>query len=661
MSATASLIHVWGLTLVFALTGFAAAAGDSAAVPFVKQWRPDTGHVRVDRVAIGPARAELANEAGILRECLDQHQVLVGDDGPTIQLDMATVEFPHSASAYASSIQDQGYRIRISASGVLIQGRTPAGVFYGIQTLRQFIDKDGDLPCGEIIDWPDLAYRGIMVDPARANENADYYERLIRFCGRRKINRLHMHLTDDQNVCLYNEEYGALLHPQAWRVEQLRPLVLLARRHHIELIPEIESLGHARVFLRHPEARDILHQTTENKPAGSWTGTDQPGYTNVLCPASAKTYEYLKKMYARAADSFPYPELHIGCDEVDMTACARCEARFPGISHADWFLKHVLRCRDLAAGHDRRTALWGDMLLQHRRIAERLPRTGVVIYDWHYGPNVSEDSLIYFKQLGFEVVACPALMCYPHMILPSEARYENIRRFADIARVHDARGVNTTIWIPTRYMSDVLWPGIAYAAAYAWAGSNWDEAAFYRGFAREQFDSAQGAELAGAWQELCRIDWPLKQFKTSCWIDDETLAAAQEEAGGALGAAALRHLSALEHVRGRFERIRADIKRNRVAWDAIEHSADILAYTLQHFMASAEVRRDGRLNQTLLRELDSGCVQAIEWLEADWNRNRFADDPYKADLNHTGQHLLHRFRQMHAFHQRLLKQAAEER
>jgi len=660
--AAASFARIAGLILICALAGaFTAADSPASTISLVKHWKPAAGHLRIERVVISSSGVDLASEADILRECLVQRQIPVGAPGQLIRLSLGAIEFSTISSAYADSLRDQGYRMEIGENRILIEGRTPAGVFYGIQTLLQLIDEDRDLPCGEITDWPDLVDRGIMVDPARANENARYYERLIRFCGRHKINRIHVHLTDDQNVCLYHEEYDTLLHPRAWRAEQLEPLVQLAKRFHIELIPEIESLGHARVFLRHPGFRDILHQTTKDKPAGSWTGSDEPGYTNVLCPASPKTYEYLKKMYARTSESFPHPVLHIGCDEVDMTTCARCEARFPGISHSEWFLQHLLRCRELVADCDRQTALWGDMLLQHRDMVERIPRTGTVIYDWHYKPDVSEDSVLFFKRKGFEVVACPALMCYPHMILPSESRFENIRRFADIARTHDARGLNTTIWIPTRYMSDVLWPGIAYAAAYSWAGSHWDEGAFYRGFAKVQFDSSQGDALAEVWHDLCRIEWPLKTFKTSCWIDNETLEEARQQAGGKLGTAAKQHLSRLVHIRGRFERIRADINRNHVTWDAIEHSADILAYTLQHFLASAELRRDGRLNEKLLRKLDSGCIQAIEWIEGDWDRNRFVDDPYKADLNRTGQHMLHRFRQMHAFHERCLSEAEQGR
>ena len=125
------------------------------------------------------------------------------------------------------------------------------------------------------------------------------------------------------------------------------------------------------------------------------------------------------------------------------------------------------------------------MLLHHRDIIDRIPTAGTLIYDWHYRADVSDESVKFFKEHGFEVVGCPALVCAPHMILPSDQNYTNIRRFAEIARAQDILGIDTTIWIPTRYLSDALWPGIAYAAVHSWARSNWDEPAFYRSFMHE--------------------------------------------------------------------------------------------------------------------------------------------------------------------------------
>jgi hypothetical protein len=297
------------------------------------------------------------------------------------------------------------------------------------------------------------------------------------------------------------------------------------------------------------------------------------------------------------------------------------------------------------------------MLLRHREIVDRLPIRSTVIYDWHYRPEVSSESAVFFKKRGFAVIGCPALMCYPYMILPSGRSRENIRRFAEIARDEDLLGLNTTIWIPTRYMSDVLWPGIAFAASHSWAGGNWDDAVFYRNFVRDFFGSPDGDAFARAWKGLGQIDWPLKRFQLSCWFDEKTLDQAQQAARGEAGAVARRSLEQLAGIQTELSRIRGTIRKNTIAWEVIERSAAILGYTLEHLLASETLQGDGRLDAALLRSLDDRCLECIQWIEADWDRNRFADDPYKSDLNRTGQHLLHRFHQMHAYHARLLAKA----
>src|SRR5438045_1719287 len=131
-------------------------------------------------------------------------------------------------------------------------------------------------------------------------------------------------------------------------------------------------------------------------------------------------------MYAAAAELFDSPVIHIGCDEVDMTSCARCAAAFPGISRTDWFRQHVLRCRDLVAKHGRKAAVWGDMLLKDRQILDGVDPKSLIIYDWEYHADVTGESSRFFSGRGFEVVACPALMCYPHIILPDSHDYSNI-------------------------------------------------------------------------------------------------------------------------------------------------------------------------------------------------------------------------------------------
>lgn len=623
------------------------AGGPHSVVPAAKQWNESSGSLDLTVCRLADHPADLANEAAILTDLLHKRSVRLESSGALIRLEHGELPLPLIVSTHADAIRNQAYALLIDADGVVIKGATAAGVYYGIQTFRQIITAQRTAPHVEILDWPDLPFRGVMVDPARANENADYYQRLIDFCGRYKLNRLHLHLTDDQAITLHHDDYAPILHPFAWKPDALQRLVRIAQRHHIQIIPEIESLGHARIFLKHPDYAEFLHQTKSNRPPGSWVGTTRPGYTNVLCPASERAASYLRDMYDLCADVFPYPIVHLGCDEVDMTTCSRCTAAFGEVSRAEWFRRHLLNCRALAPRH-KRVAVWGDMLLRYPEIMDGLSADDFVIYDWHYNANVSDKSVQVFREKGFQVIACPALVCHPRMILPTADNYTNIRRFAEIARNHDLRGINTTIWIPTRYLSDSLWPGIAYAAGHSWAGSNWNEAEFYRRFVADFFGSDRGDAFAAAWEKIGAIDWDLFRFRTSCWFDDESLADAKGKVAE-IEADATRQLAELRSAAEILASIRPTVTDHKIAWDAYEHSVAILAFTIEHFLAAGTIGRDPRHDRKILREMDKTCAKALGWIEADWDRNRFADDPGKADLHNTGQHLLHRFRQMHAY------------
>ena len=647
------------MLLIFLMIFHIQARGDYMVIPFVKEWKLSPETITLTGVTPSIQSGALNNEMEQLKQVLQEKQISIIEQGLPIRLEIAPVQFPSIAASYKNQIEQQGYFLKVARDGIIIQSRSAGGIFYGIQTLSQMIDTSNYVPCVEIRDWPDLSVRMIMVDPARQNENFDYYKRFIRFCAHYKINAILLHLTDDQTSCLYHPDYPELMHPHAWREEQIRDLIAYAQYYHIELIPEIESFGHSRMFVRRPDFREILHQTAEKKSKQDWYGTDISGYTNVLCPASEKTYEYLDKMYTQSAKTFTSQYLHIGCDEVDMTRCERCEKKFPGISQSDWFLKHLLRCRELIAKQRRKTALWSDMLLSHPEILKGLPSENTIIYDWHYQPDVSAESNAFFKKQGFEVIGCPSLVCSPHMILPDKHNYINIQRFAEIARQNDLMGLNTTIWIPTRYMSDALWLGIAYACVHSWSGSKWDAIAFYSTFLNDFFGSCEGLAFAQVWNELSEIVWHCAEFNTSCWIDEKSLLEAREMAeskGNEVNAT----LKKLQEIRDKLTKIGRGVRKNQSAWNTIERSVVILSYTLEHLLTAKNVRISDKWNDSLIREIDRTCLQAIQWIEEDWDRNRYPDDPNKKGIYLPEQHLLHRFNQMHNYHQQILTEGVEK-
>ena len=106
------------------------------------------------------------------------------------------------------ALGEEGYRLVVTRAGVTLTAARPAGLFYGGQTLRQLlpaaIEADVRQPgpwriaLGTIHDRPRFAWRGAMLDVARHFHGVDEVERLIDLMALYKLNRLHLHLSDDQ-------------------------------------------------------------------------------------------------------------------------------------------------------------------------------------------------------------------------------------------------------------------------------------------------------------------------------------------------------------------------------------------------------------------------------------------------------------------------------
>lgn len=209
---------------------------------------------------------------------------------------------------------EEGYVLDVSPVRIRIEGGSPAGVFYGIQTLLQEIENGG-LKCGRITDAPRYRWRGYMLDEARHFSGEKRVKQLLDLMARFKMNRFHWHLTDAPGWRIEIKRYpkltlvggeGCYSDPDApaqyYTQEQIRDIVAYAKARHIEVIPEIDMPGHA---------------TAANRAYPEYTGggTEQfPDFTfNV---GREETYAYLTNILREVADLFPGPYMHIGGDEV---------------------------------------------------------------------------------------------------------------------------------------------------------------------------------------------------------------------------------------------------------------------------------------------------------------------------------------------------------
>ena len=491
-----------------------------------------------------------------------------------------------------------------------------------------------------------------MVDSARQHENKTYFKRLIEFCGQYKINHIQIHLTDHQTSCLYHNDFPELMHPNAWKKNDILELNKLASKHHIKLVPEIESFGHSRMFTRLKDATDYLHQTEMMESDSWWIIIDIPGYTNMLCPASDKAIKYIEEMYQKAT-AFNSNLIHIGFDEVDLSNCKRCNEKFGKLSGPKLFQRHLNHCIQIASPNYEKVGIWGDMILKYPEILNSIPKDKLIIYDWNYNPNISPKSINLFQESGFEIIACPALMCWPYIIMPSKNNYENIHNFISVAREKELLGVNTTIWVPQRYLSDATWIGIAYAAEQSWGGSKWNDNAFLEKFLFQFFGSNDKEQFIKTWNLLMTSIMSQEFFVPGCWKDEETL----EKARNLLADKSqyiFNNIDNLKIIKRELIKIGTSVKFHQREWKALEVSAEIQLFVLEHLAASADIKINNSWNTDLLNKIDSKCKFILDEIERDWDRNRFSDDPNKNGLYQPHEHLLYNFSQMHQFHQKIL-------
>jgi hexosaminidase len=349
------------------------------------------------------------------------------NDGISIALD----------NALADELGPEGYRLEVAPRSVQIRAAYSAGLFYGIQTLRQLLPSEsfgrweagrGDLsiPCVRIRDWPRFAWRGLLIDPARHFLPKQDVLRFIDAMSLHKLNRLQIHLTDDQGWRIEIRKYPRLTEIGAWRDETLvghldrKPWKFDGRRHggfyrqedireivryaadrHITVVPEIEMPGHARTAIAaYPELGVFPDKQRGIRPWTRW------GISEDILAPRPRTIDFCKDVLTEVMALFPGPYVHIGGDEAVKTQWKASEEiqqmiRSLGLRSEPelqaWFTAQM---EAFLAEHGRRLVGWEEVLdggLERRAL----------VMSWR-----GEQSGIAAARAGHDVIMAPTSQTY---------------------------------------------------------------------------------------------------------------------------------------------------------------------------------------------------------------------------------------------------------
>src|SRR2546427_5185452 len=265
---------------------------------------------------------------------------------PPLRLEVGPIAGQTSPEAYTLVVD--------SVQGIHIVGTSPAGVFYGLQSLRGLLPAPTPraglvLPASRVVDGPRFGYRGFMLDVARNFHPKPVVLRTLDLLARYKLNVFHLHLTDDEGWRIelpslpeltavgarrghtldsgthlppafvsgpdVDRPWGSGFYSRADYVEILR----YAAARHIEVIPELEMPGHARAAIKSMEANQ---QYRLNDPDDRSVYTSAQGYhDNVMNPALESTYRFIERVVGELVAmhreaGVPLRHIHMGGDEV---------------------------------------------------------------------------------------------------------------------------------------------------------------------------------------------------------------------------------------------------------------------------------------------------------------------------------------------------------
>ena len=229
----------------------------------------------------------------------------------------------------------ESYLLHIKNDSILLDAKTAAGAFRGVQTIRQLIpEKSNDtltdhplwpVPSGEVWDKPKFEYRGAMLDVARHFFTVDEVKKYIDLLAYYKYNALHLHLTDDQGWRIEIKSWPKLTEIGGasevgggeggfYTQEDYKELVQYAADRHMIIIPEVDMPGHTNAAsLSYP----FLHAGGKaDKPR---VRTDMKvGYSSFSARKDT-VYAFLDDVIGEIASITPGPYFHIGGDESHVT------------------------------------------------------------------------------------------------------------------------------------------------------------------------------------------------------------------------------------------------------------------------------------------------------------------------------------------------------
>ena len=340
------------------------------------------------------------------------------------------------------TLKSEAYKLEITIKKITIRASDLQGFYYALQSIRQLLPSaieseqvtenvDWTVPALTITDQPRFGYRGLLVDVARFFSPKENLLRIIDCMAMLKLNKLHLHLVDDNGWRIEIKKYPLLTEIGSCRVDrpgktfperrnprqgeptvekgfytqdEIREIVRYAQERHIEVIPEIEMPAHSNAALA---AYPLLSCPVVDKFIGVLPGLGGNHADVIFCAGNDSVFTFLQDILDEVLELFPSKYIHLGGDEARKThweECPLCQTRMKAESLENteelqgYFMARVAR---YVQNKGREVIGWDE--LTNARIPE-----GSIILGWQgYG-----QAALKAAELGHRFIMTPARILY---------------------------------------------------------------------------------------------------------------------------------------------------------------------------------------------------------------------------------------------------------
>ncbi|MFG3258146.1 beta-N-acetylhexosaminidase [Streptomyces sp. NPDC048172] len=421
-----------------------------------------------------------------------------------------------------AKLGDEGYRLEIGKRAAVIKAPRTAGLFHGVQTLRQLLPAEVEsrtkkpgpwqLAGGTITDKPRYGYRAAMLDVSRHFFEKDQVKRWIDQLALYKVNTLHLHLSDDQGWRIAIDSwprlatYGGSTEVGGgkggyYTKADYKELLDYAADRHMTVVPEIDMPSHTNAALA-----SYAELNCDGKAPPLYTGTDV-GFSS-LCVPLERTYDFVDDVIREVAAMTPGPYIHIGGDEAHSTS-------------PEDYVKFMDRVQPVVAKYGKTAIGW------HQITAS--PAKGTVAQYWGYDATSTEErgQVVNAAKKGTPLILSPADRAYIDHKYTKDTPYGlSWAGFVEVQRSYDwdpgtylegapadsVLGVEAPMWSetfgenePLDYMTFPRLPGIAELGWSPRSTHDWDR---YK--ARLSQQAPRWDQLGVEYYRSPQVPWPGK-------------------------------------------------------------------------------------------------------------------------------------------------------